>query len=353
MCKCAVKKERKSGVMTAKNSWRLNALYRIEGYIRDVGQDSRAKRMGICGNTIFVKVKKGDPSNVLYEPQLRCKDRVCPVCNSYRASILSRKVEKLGKDMENPHLLTITANGLNRDSLKTAVGCFKKSTSLLKKERSWWKKYIRGGVEHIEVTYNEKTGWHVHSHMLVDLAVDRKVENIQISNNGVSVDPIKKDLEHVLLKVGLGTISDIRPVIEGYGKEISKYSMKFGLDIDDERLKEIIIDMKGKRMVSRFGNCYGLKEMDDMDGEEMEQLTPEDEEEYITLGTIKDVVYKCFQETGVDKELVGYAMEAVKIGLINICSVDNKSLQDEEVDSLRKETTDDSRWHDCKLRKRI
>ena len=280
MCKCAVKKEEKPRVMTVKNSWRLRALFRIEKYIRELGQESRAKRMGICGNTIFVKVKKGDPSNVLYEPQLRCKDRVCPVCNSYRASILSRKVEKLGKDMENPHLLTITANTLNRDSLKTAVECFKKSTSLLKKERSWWKKYIRGGVEHIEVTHNEKTGWHVHSHMLVDLAVDRKVENMQLRDNGYFLNPLKRDLEHVLLKVGLGTISDIRPVTEGYGKEISKYSMKFGLDISDDQLKEIVVDMKGKRMVSRFGNCYGLKELDDTDGEEMEELSPEEEEEY-------------------------------------------------------------------------
>ena len=281
--------------------------------------------MGICGNTIFVKVKKGDPSNVLYEPQLRCKDRVCPVCNSYRASILSRKVEKLGKNMENPHLLTITANALNRDSLKTAVGCFKKSTSLLKKERSWWKRYIRGGVEHIEITYKEETGWHVHSHMLVDLAVDRKVENMQLTDNGYFLDPLKKDLEHVLLKVGLGQISDIRPVTEGYGKEISKYSMKFGLDIEEARLKEIIVDMKGKRMVSRFGNCYGLKEM--------EELTPKEEEQYETLGTIKEVVDRCFKETGVDSELVRYALGAVRIGLIRICSVDNKLFQDDEVDS--------------------
>ena len=312
MCKCAVKKEEKSKVMTVKNSWRLRALWRIEKYIREIGQEKRAKRMGICGNTIFVKVKKGDPSNVLYEPQLRCKDRVCPVCNSYRASILSRKVEKLGKDMENPHLLTITANTLNRDSLKTAVECFKKSTSLLKKERSWWKRYIRGGVEHIEITYKEETGWHVHSHMLVDLAVDRKVENMQLTDNGYFLDPLKKDLEHVLLKVGLGQISDIRPVTEGYGKEISKYSMKFGLDIDEARLKEIIVDMKGKRMVSRFGNCYGLKEM--------EELTPKEEEQYETLGTIKEVVDKCFKETGVDSELVGFALGAVKIGLIELWS---------------------------------
>jgi len=316
MCKCAVKKEEKSRVMTVKNSWRLRALFRIEEYIRDVGQDSRAKRMGYCGNTIFVKVKKENPSNVLYEPQLRCKDRVCPVCNSYRASILSRKVEKLGRDMENPHLLTITANTLNRDSLKTAVECFKKSTSLLKKERSWWKRYIRGGVEHIEITYKEETGWHVHSHMLVDLAVNRKVENMQLTDNGYFLDPIKKGLEHVLMKVGLGTISDIRPVTEGYGKEISKYSMKFGLDIDEARLKEIIVDMKGKRMVSRFGNCYGLKEM--------EELTPKEEEQYETLGTIKEVVDKCFKETGVDSELVQYALRAVKIGLIEIWSASYK-----------------------------
>ena len=325
MCKCAVKKEEKSKVVSVKNSWRLRALFRIESLIKEVGQESRGKRMGICGNTIFVKVKKGDPSNVLYEPQVRCKDRVCPVCNSYRASILSRKVEELGKDMTNPHLLTVTANDQNRSSLKTAFKCYKESMRALKREKTWWKKYIRGGVEHIEVTYNEGTGWHVHSHMLIDLAVDRKVENMQLTDNGYFLDPLKKDLEHVLLKVGLGQISDIRPVTEGYGKEISKYSMKFGLDIEEARLKEIIVDMKGKRMVSRFGNCYGLKEM--------EELTPQEEDQYETLGTIKEVVDRCFTETGVDSEMVRYALGAVRIGLIRICSVDNKLFQDEEVDS--------------------
>jgi hypothetical protein len=327
MRECTMKNENKSNVVTVRNSWRLNSLFRIEKVIREVGQDSRAKRMGICGNTIFVKAKKGDLSSVLYEPQVRCKDRVCPVCNSYRASILSRKVEDLGKDMGNPHLLTITANKLNRDSLKTAVQCYKTSTSLLKKERSWWKKYVLGGVEHIEVTHNDKTGWHVHSHILVDLAVDRKVENIQLTDQGKCIDPIKKDLEHVLLKGGLGTISDIRPVTEGYGKEISKYSMKFGLDINDDRLKEIVVDMKGKRMVSKFGNCYGKKEKDDTDGKEMEGLTADEEEQYETIGTIKEVVNKCFNETGIDSGLSRYAIGAVEIGLIKICSAGYKPFQ--------------------------
>jgi hypothetical protein len=103
--------------------------------------------------------------------------------------------------------------------------------------------------------------------------------------------------------------------------------MKFGLDINDDRLKEIVVDMKGKRMVSKFGNCYGKKEKDDTDGEEIEELSPEDEEEYITLGTVKDVVYKCFNETGIDSELSRYAIGAVKIGLIKICSADYKPFQ--------------------------
>ena len=313
MCRSAVKRKKSRSTVTVNNSWRLNALFRTEKTIRETGQDSRAKRMGICGNTIFVKVKKNDHSNILYQPQLRCKDRVCPVCNSYRASILSRKVEELGKEMLNPHLLTITANELNRKSLKTAITCFKHSTRMLKKERSWWKKYIRGGIEHIEVTYHEDTGWHVHSHMLVDLAIDRKVENMHLTEHGMYLDPIKKDLEHVLLKVGLGQISDIRPVTEGYGKEISKYSMKFGLDIDKERLKEIVTDMRGKRMVSRFGNCFGRKHNDDI-----EELSPEEEEQYVTLGTIKEVVERTFTTDGVNPDLVNYALGAVKIGLIEI-----------------------------------
>ena len=53
MCKCAVKNEKKSSFVTVKNSWRLRALFRIEGLIKGVGQKSRGKRMGISGNTIL------------------------------------------------------------------------------------------------------------------------------------------------------------------------------------------------------------------------------------------------------------------------------------------------------------
>ena len=312
MCSCSVKDKPKN-VMKVNHSWRLNRLWKIESLIRDTGDTKRAKRMGICGNTIMVYAKKGDLSSVLFEPQVRCKDRLCPVCNSYRASILARKAETLGEKMSNPHLLTVTANALNRFDLITAFKCYKVSSRLFKRERTWFKKYVKGGIEHIEITYSEEYGWHIHSHMLVDLAVDRKVENMRLENNGYFLDPIKKDLQHVLLKVGLGVISDIRPVTEGYGKEISKYAMKIGKAISDDRLKEIIIHMKGKRMVSKFGNCYGVKKE-----ESLEELTEEESSEYEYFGTIEEVVHKAFYYGGVESDLVSYVMDAIKIGLITL-----------------------------------
>ena len=58
MCQCAVKKKKLKSVATVKNSWRLSNLFRIEKLIRNTDQERRAKRMGICGNTIFVKAIK-------------------------------------------------------------------------------------------------------------------------------------------------------------------------------------------------------------------------------------------------------------------------------------------------------
>jgi hypothetical protein len=78
--------------------------------------------------------------------------------------------------------------------------------------------------------------------------------------------------------------------------------------------------MKGKRMVSKFGNCFGRKKEDSTDSEEMEELTPEEEDQYETLGTIEEVVHMSFQKSGVNRKLVKYALEAVRIGLIEIVS---------------------------------
>jgi len=311
------------GRLVIKKSWRLQALFRIEKVIREIGQENRAKRMGICGNTINVLTKQEEGyESVLFRPELRCKDRVCPVCNSYRASVLARKVEKLGQEMINPHMLTITANSHNRFDLKVAFKDFKDSMKKLKRDKSWFKKYIKGGIDHIEVVFNKKTGWHVHSHMIVDLKILRNVYNTVNVDGGYDVDIVKKELEVVLERVGLGVISDIRPVTEGYGKEISKYCTKFALDIEDERLKEVIINLKGKRMVSKFGSCYGVGEPEEDEGEStLDELTEKEEKEYESLGTIEEVVRKSVETGDYDLKYFKYVKEAMMLGLIELTTV--------------------------------
>lgn len=264
----------------------------------------------MCGNTISVKVNTANPEQILYEPQLRCKDRVCPVCNSYKASIMARKVEELGKRMINPHLLTVTAPNLFRDDLKKSFANYKDAMRNFKRNKTWFKKYVAGGVEHIEVAKNRNRDWHIHSHMLVDLKLDRKVENMREIDGSKVVDPVKKELEIALEKCGLGTISDIRPVTTGYGKELSKYALKIGVDIDAEDLKEMIIHLKGKRMASRFGNCYGIKDL--------EELEQEEAAEYEDLGTLKQVLIDCFTPEKVNKKLFRIVMDMIKIGLIDL-----------------------------------
>jgi hypothetical protein len=293
-----------------KNGWRIQAAFRIEKLLMEIGQDSRAKRLGMCANTIFVKANVNNPEDVLFAPQLRCRDRVCPVCNSYRASVLARKVEEFGKKMINPHLLTVTAPNLHRDDLSKNFGLYKEAMRNFKRNKTWFKKYISGGIEHIEVSKNKYKDWHVHSHILVDLNVTRKVENMQVVDHYKVLDPIKRDLEVALEKCGLGTISDIRPVTEGYGKEISKYALKIGVDIQDDDLKEMAMALKGKRMVARFGNCYGVKDLEELDEAELT--------EYKHLGSISEVIRDCFNPEKPDKYLFWVVMDMVKIGLIEI-----------------------------------
>lgn len=296
------------------NGPRLRTLFRNERIIREIGQDNRAKRMGICGNTIQVRVHKDYNGMILFEPNLRCKDRICPICNSFRASKLSRVAEDLGKKMSNPHFLTITAASGKRHNLALCFKNYKDSVRRLKRNKSWFKKYVTGGIEHIEVVKQKGKGWHIHSHMLVDLNLERKVENKRMGEHYMELDPIKEHLQLVLVSVGLGRISDIKPVTEGYGKEISKYALKYGADIQDNDLKKMIIALKGKRMVAKFGDCYGVEP-------DIEELDKEDYNNYVDLGTIPEIVKKGFPKgysQSTDINYIRHVTEAVRIGLIEL-----------------------------------
>ena len=120
--------------------------------------------------------------------------------------------------------------------MKKGFENYKDAMRKFKRNKTWFKKYIAGGVEHIEVAKDRKRGWHIHSHILVDLKVARKVENMKEVGHSKVLDPIKKELEISLEKCGLGTISYI-----GTCKERASASIYEPCSLVEQRISQRLL----------------------------------------------------------------------------------------------------------------
>ena len=281
------------------SGWRLKLLWKVEATFRRLatitGDDSylkRAHKIGMCGNTL--KVRREKDTGRYYVSGIRCHDRVCPVCNAFRAGKLSRKVNELQSKMINSHLLTIT------DGVRVPYSFFEEgltsfTTSLKKLRRSnWFKDNISGGIYFLEVTYKKGHGWHLHCHMLIDIVGDKPVFNLSGGFENLKVSDFKKGLEYSCKFVGLGAISDIRPCEPNSGAELSKYFYKLGLSLDKENqfaLLEMVQVFRGKRIYDTFGSCRGVNKQEDVADTDTE-LDKELELEgaYDEIGSLDDVV---------------------------------------------------------------
>lgn len=276
--------------------WRLKLTFKIEAMLRELGKRTgdlalirRAGKMGICANTI--RVKKEKETERIYASGIRCHDRICPVCNAFRAGKLAKKIEKLfDTTLKNPHLLTITY-GLPVQilDLKENLDLFYEKLKKIRRLK-WWKLEISGGIFFNEVTYKKGRGWHLHSHFIVDLKdTKKKVSNLEGEYSLIKVTEFKKQLELACEKEGLGKISDVRPCDEKASKELSKYFYKIGIDFDRENdwaIQELIQSFKNRRIFGTFGVCRGKQNDDDLDKE------LEEEKGFDDLGSVNDIVLK-------------------------------------------------------------
>ena len=257
-------------------AWRLKFAFKIENMYRRLGWDKKAKKIGICANT--VQVRRELESQMIYVSGIRCHDRVCPICNSFRASKLARRVEDVMVAMKNPHFLTIT-NSNRVQELKENFDLFLQKMSKLRRA-NFFKKNISGGLYFIEFTKNND-GWHIHSHMLVDVKVEKKIYNLSGSYYNLRVSEFKQGLEKSLQKVSLGSISSINPCFPGTGKEISKYLAKMGLDMQEDDIRDLVISLKNRRICGSFGSVRKTGDIE-------KQI--EVEKDFEVVGSISDCV---------------------------------------------------------------
>lgn len=291
--------------MVLVRGWRLNILFRIEKILRDEGLEYRATRMGMCANTL--KIFRDKIYGQISVLGLRCKDRLCPICASFRAAWLAKKVEGLIQIMVNPHFLTLTyGNRVSVGGLKKGLDNFFSRFKALRRLK-WWKQNIKGGIFFLEVTYDRGKGWHIHSHMVVDVFGDSKIYNLSEGR----VTDFKRDLETSLVQVGLGVISFIVPCNKSASKEVSKYMCKFFIFSDDKAIREAIHAFFNRRVCEVFGSYRGIKGVDGLEEEE------EVGAEYESLGSISDVFEKWLIEFGRYSPVV---LQFVRDGYIEICS---------------------------------
>lgn len=130
-----------------------------------------------------------------------CNHRLCPLCCHVRSMTARRRIRKMFDRLTHPALITLTIPNQERIR-KHDYTLFRQRVRKFVKQHSAW---ILGGVYSLETTYNrkEKT-WHIHVHILADLAgpLPPKTDRVVLAGENVyRFTAIKLRLEYDWLRL--------------------------------------------------------------------------------------------------------------------------------------------------------
>ncbi len=113
-----------------------------------------------------------------------CNDRLCPLCAYDRSRVARKRIKALFDRLQHPAMLTLTIPNTSSIRKHDYTLFRQRVRKLLAIHKDW----IRGGVYSMETTYNrtEKT-WHIHAHVLCDLAtpLPSKAERVTLAGSNV------------------------------------------------------------------------------------------------------------------------------------------------------------------------
>jgi len=96
-----------------------------------------------------------------------CNHRLCPLCAYHRSTKARKRIKGMFDRLTHPALITLTIPNL-KSIRKHDYTLFRQKARKFLKQRGAW---IKGGVYSLETTYNRKEcTWHIHAHVLADLA---------------------------------------------------------------------------------------------------------------------------------------------------------------------------------------
>jgi hypothetical protein len=203
----------------------------------------RAQKMGMCCVAPTIFAQKGKLPICVAD---RCRDRMCPTCQAYRAGEVRRRLETCVASCNAVRMLTLTMKHESSE-VGACVDALIESFRRLRKHKEW-KKHVRGGAYVIETTTgSDGNHWHVHIHVLVD---------------GVFWN--QKDIQACWsTAVGAPSIAHIQAIHERQKtvRYITKYVSK-AVDAGswtDDQLCEYAIGMHRRRLMGTFGKWHRVK----------------------------------------------------------------------------------------------
>lgn len=209
----------------------------------DAGQANRFMK---CGTDAWVV---WSPSRHKYTLRLNtCKNRWCPRCQHIAARRIKERMLSSLNDGKPRRwkLVTLTARSSKKpleDQIKHLRSSFRRL-----RQRSWWKKRVRGGYCVLETTFNRETRqWHPHLHCVLD---SEFLPQHQLSQQWLlsSKDSFIVDVR---------AIRDMRAAVNDITCYLSKLP-SITIFQDQTSAVEFINAMHGTRLLAKFGNVPSI-----------------------------------------------------------------------------------------------
>ena len=232
-----------AGEIWKHSGWHRTRARVHEALVVSLQTEKRCRRFSECGSFAWLIRSVEHPTEYRIKTSA-CRDRFCLPCATMRARTIAHNVSLLaGKQRLRLITLTLKADNQNLVSkLKKLSRCF-----ILLRRTELWKRSVVAGCACEEVKLGKDSGqWHPHLHVIVK----------------------GKYLPHKLLSDAWLRITGDSPVVhiamirgnEYVVKYVTKYASKpyDGSVVRDRwKLVEMIVALRGHRMVATFGEWHG------------------------------------------------------------------------------------------------
>jgi len=230
-------------VLAQKELWRKGTLHKltVASKLHQQGLHELADKLDKC-HTVWTIAECGNCHKVRKFAN-RCDLFCCPECQHSLQVHRQRQVEWWTKTVRQPKHVVLTIHNLP-DLTVGHLKMFKKYFSQLRR-RKLCDNWI-GGFYRIEIT-NERKGWHLHLHALVDA---KWIDKQALSDNWKSITN------------GLGYIVDVKDCRkESYLREVTKYVVKGSMlaKWSAPDIATFVTAFEGARTFGVFGSLFGMR----------------------------------------------------------------------------------------------